>query len=87
MKVTTESAMSSLLIVALVYLVSFSYIYWRYRDRLPISKYLSNHTLMLSPVNFVFSFFACGRGRKAVFEPTLVDAPALPREQVVVETR
>src|SRR5436305_1299401 len=43
--------------IGLTYLLSFSYLYWRCRDRLSLTKYLSNHALLLSPLNFVFAFF------------------------------
>src|SRR5207247_263235 len=52
-----RGTMRNLLIILLVYLLSFSYLYLRCRDRLPFAKYLSNHALLLSPLNFVFTFF------------------------------
>jgi beta-hydroxylase len=65
--------MASLLVgIGLTYLLCFSYLYWRCRDRLPLSKYLSNHALFLSPLNFVFTVFSRGAGRKPVFAPAIV---------------
>ncbi|HEX4608569.1 MAG TPA: aspartyl/asparaginyl beta-hydroxylase domain-containing protein [Urbifossiella sp.] len=58
--------------VGIMYLLSFSYLYQRCHDRLPLKKYLSNHALLLSPVNFVFTFFSRGGGRKPVFAPATV---------------
>ena len=58
--------------IGLTYLLSFSYLYWRCRDRLSLTKYLSNHALLLSPLNFAFTFFARGAGRKSVFAASIV---------------
>jgi beta-hydroxylase len=54
-------------IVVIVYIGSFTYLYLRCRDRLPLHKYLSNHVLLLAPLNFLFTFFTAGR-QGAVFE-------------------
>lgn len=62
--------------VVLVYVVGFSYFWWRCRDHLAAKKYLSNHALLLSPLNFVFTFASRG-GRKSVFAPATV--PGLER--------
>ena len=48
-------------VVATGYAGSFGYLYYRYRDRLPFHKYLSNHALLLAPLNFLFTFFTVGR--------------------------
>jgi beta-hydroxylase len=61
-----------LLSFGLVYLVSFAYFYWRCSDHLSIAKYLSNHALLFSPINFVFTFFSRGAGRKPTFAPAIV---------------
>jgi beta-hydroxylase len=61
-----------LVCIGLTYLLSFSYLYWRCRDHLALTKYLSNHALLLSPLNFVFTFFARGAGRKSVFAASIV---------------
>src|SRR5687767_5927202 len=58
--------------VGLTYFLSFSFLYSRYHDRLPLTKYLSNHALFLSPLNFVFTFFSRGAGRKPVFAPSII---------------
>jgi len=58
------------------YVVSFSYLYLRCRDRLPFKKYLSNHVLFLAPLNFLFTFFIRGR-KSSVFDPATV--PGLDR--------
>jgi beta-hydroxylase len=57
--------------LGLVYMGSFAYLYRRCNDRLPFKKYLSNHVLLLAPLNFVFSYFTVGR-QEAVFEPRIV---------------
>src|SRR5262245_66685483 len=54
-------------ILVIVYVGSFSYLYLRCRDRLPFHKYLSNHVLLYSPLNFLFIYFTIGRPG-AVFE-------------------
>lgn len=54
--------------LGLVYVGTFAYIYSRYRDRLPLHKYLSNHVFFLAPLNFLFAFFSRGQPA-AVFEP------------------
>jgi beta-hydroxylase len=61
-----------LVCIGLTYLLSFSCLYWRCRDRLSLTKYLSNHALLLSPLNFVFTFFSRGAGRKSVFAASIV---------------
>jgi beta-hydroxylase len=48
-------------VVATVYAGSFGYLYHRCRDHLPFHKYLSNHALLLAPLNFLFTFFTVGR--------------------------
>jgi beta-hydroxylase len=65
--------MATLLVcIGLTYLLSFAYLQSRFHDHLPLTKYLSNHALFLAPINFVFTFFARGAGRKPVFEPSIV---------------
>jgi beta-hydroxylase len=54
-----------------VYAGSFSYVYLRCRDRLPLKKYFSNHVLLFAPLNFLFTFFTFGR-QAAVFETNTV---------------
>jgi beta-hydroxylase len=66
--------------IGVTYVLSFSYLYWRSRDHLYLSKYLSNHALLLAPLNFVFAFFSRGGGRKPVFDPTIVPGLELIRE-------
>ena len=66
--------------IGLTYLLSFSYLYWRCRDRLPLTKYLSNHALLLSPLNFVFAFFSRGGGRRPVFAPSIVPGLELVKQ-------
>lgn len=57
--------------IVIVYAGSFSYLYLRCKDRLPFHKYLSNHVLLLAPLNFLFTYFTVGRPA-AVFEPASV---------------
>jgi beta-hydroxylase len=57
--------------VAIAYAGSFAYLYRRCNDRLPFHKYLSNHVLLLAPLNFLFTYFTVGR-QAAVFEPRSV---------------
>lgn len=66
--------------IGVTYLLSFSYLYSRCRDRLSLTKYLSNHALLLSPLNFVFTFFSRGAGRKSVFDPSIVPGLDLVRQ-------
>ena len=66
--------------IGLAYLVSFSYLYWRCRAHLRLTKYLSNHALLLAPLNFVFAFFARGAGRKSVFAPSIVPGLELVKQ-------
>jgi beta-hydroxylase len=66
--------------IGLTYLLSFAYLYSRCRDRLSLTKYLSNHALLLSPLNFVFAFFSRGAGRKPVFAPSIVPGLELIRQ-------
>jgi beta-hydroxylase len=49
------------LILIIVYAGSFAYLYLRCRDHLALHKYLSNHVLLLAPLNFLFTFFVTGR--------------------------
>src|SRR5262249_10543711 len=78
---TGRGKMGSLLAgIGLAYLLSFAYLYWRCRDHLSLTKYLSNHALLLSPLNFVFAFFSRGAGRKPVFAPTIVPGLELIRQ-------
>ncbi len=58
-------------IIILIYAGSFAYLYLRCRDRLPLHKYLSNHVLLLAPLNFLFTFFTVGR-QGAVFATNTV---------------
>jgi beta-hydroxylase len=44
-----------------LYAGTFACIYARCRDHLPLKKYLSNHVLLLAPLNFLFTFFTAGR--------------------------
>ena len=57
--------------IAAVYVGSFTYLYQRCSDRLPLHKYFSNHVLLLAPLNFLFTYFTKGR-QGAVFEPRSV---------------
>jgi beta-hydroxylase len=57
--------------IAAIYAGSFTYLYHRCSDRLPLHKYFSNHVLLLAPLNFLFTFFTVGR-QGAVFEPRSV---------------
>lgn len=66
--------------LGIVYLISFSYYYWRSSAHLSLSKYLSNHVLFFSPLNFILLFFSRGGGRKAVFDTALVPELKLVRE-------
>jgi beta-hydroxylase len=59
-----------------VYAASFTYLYRRCRDHLPLKKYLSNHVLMFAPLNFLFTFFMAG-GPKPTFAASAV--PGLDR--------
>jgi beta-hydroxylase len=77
--------MESLVVcIGLTYLLSFSYLYWRCRDRLSLTKYLSNHALLLSPLNFVFTFFSRGAGRKPVLAPSIVPGLELIRQNYAI---
>ena len=58
--------------VGVAYAGSFTYLYLRCKDRLAFHKYLSNHVLMLAPLNFLFTFFI--RGRKS----SVFDARSVP---------
>jgi beta-hydroxylase len=66
--------------IGLMYLLSFLYLYFRCRDRLRLTKYLSNHALLLSPLNFVFAFFSRGGGRRPVFAPSIVPGLELVKQ-------
>jgi beta-hydroxylase len=57
--------------IVIVYAGSFSYLYLRCKDHLPLNKYFSNHVLWLAPLNFLFTYFMIGRPR-AVFETASV---------------
>ena len=57
--------------IAAIYVGSFTYLYHRCSDRLPLHKYFSNHVLLLAPLNFLFTYFTKGR-QGAVFEPRSV---------------
>jgi beta-hydroxylase len=72
--------MSVLVGIGFAYLLSFSYFYWRCSDHLAFKKYLSNHALFLSPLNFVFTFFSRGAGRKPVLDPSIVPGLELVRQ-------
>jgi beta-hydroxylase len=54
-----------------IYAVSFTYIFHRYRDHLPLKRYLSNHVLLLAPLNFLCTYFTVGE-QKAVFTTNTV---------------
>lgn len=54
-----------------VYAVAFTCLYLRCKDRLPFTKYLSNHFLFLSPVNFILTYSSKGR-QTAVLETKTV---------------
>jgi beta-hydroxylase len=54
-------------VLGAVYVGSFSYLYLRLNDRLAFHKYLSNHVLLLAPLNFLLTFFIRGQ-KKAIFE-------------------
>ena len=58
-------------ILIIAYAGSFAYVYHRYKDHLPLKKYLSNHVLLLAPLNFLFTFFTVGT-QKAVFAANTV---------------
>ena len=58
------------------YAGSFGYLYLRCNDHLSFAKYLSNHVLLLAPLNFLFTFFTSGR-QAATFETKTV--PGLDR--------
>jgi beta-hydroxylase len=58
-------------ILAVLYAGTFCYIYMRYKDHLPLGKYLSNHVLLLAPLNFIFTYFTFGQ-QKAVFDARTV---------------
>ena len=58
-------------VLAILYAGTFCYIYMRYHDHLALSKYLSNHVLLLAPLNFIFTFFTVGQ-QKAVFDARTV---------------
>src|SRR5258708_1852551 len=53
--------------MGVAYAGSFAYLYLRCRDHLAFDKYLSNHVLLLAPVNFLFTFFIRGR-KSSVFD-------------------
>jgi len=57
--------------LGVVYVGSFSYLYLRCNDRMPFHKYLSNHFLLLAPLNFLLTFFTKGQP-KAVFPASSV---------------
>jgi beta-hydroxylase len=54
-----------------VYAGTFAYIIHRYKDHLPLKKYLSNHVLLFAPLNFLFTYFTVGP-QKAVFAASTV---------------
>ena len=58
-------------ILMIIYASSFTYLYMRCQDRLPFRKYLSNHVLLLAPLNFLFTAFTNGP-KTAVFPPNSV---------------
>lgn len=73
--------MGSLLVgIGLMYLATFCYLYSRCHDRLPLTKYLSNHVLFFSPLNFIFTFSSFRAGRKSVHAPATVPGLELIRE-------
>jgi beta-hydroxylase len=55
----------------IAYAGSFAYIYHRYNDHLPLKKYLTNHVLLFSPLNLLFTYFTVGE-QKAIFATTAV---------------
>jgi beta-hydroxylase len=61
------------------YAGSFTYLYLRCKDRLAFHKYLSNHVLLLAPLNFLFTFFI--RGRKS----SVFDARSVPGLEKIKE--
>ncbi|HET8544873.1 MAG TPA: hypothetical protein VFL68_10230, partial [Pseudolabrys sp.] len=69
--------------IAAIYAGSFTYLYQRCSDRLPLHKYFSNHVLLLAPLNFLFTFFTVGR-QGAVFEPRSVPGLEKIRENYEV---
>lgn len=69
-----------LVCVGITYVLSFAYLYSRWHDHLPLSYYLSNHVLLLSPLNFVFTFFSRGAGRKPVFAPSIIPGLKLVKQ-------
>jgi beta-hydroxylase len=62
---------TSVAALAAGYAGSFTCLYLRCRDRLPLHKYLSNHVFFLAPLNFLFTFFIAARPA-AVFDTKLV---------------
>ena len=52
--------------IAAIYAGSFTYLYHRCSDRLPLHKYFSNHVLLLAPLNFLFTFFIEGPAGRRV---------------------
>jgi beta-hydroxylase len=58
-------------LLAVLYAGTFCYIYLRYHDHLPLSKYLSNHVLLFAPLNFIFTYFTVGQ-QKATFDARTV---------------
>jgi beta-hydroxylase len=66
-----------------VYLTSFTYLYLRCSDHLPLQKYLSNHVLLLAPLNFLFTFFITGP-KVAVFPTSSVPGLDKVKEQYPV---
>lgn len=58
-------------VLVAVYAGSFAYILDRYKDHLPLKKYLSNHVLLFAPLNFLFTYFTVGE-QKAVFATNTV---------------
>jgi beta-hydroxylase len=65
--------------LGVVYAGSFAYLYLRCKDRLAFYKYLSNHVLLLAPLNFLFTFFI--RGQKS----SVYDARSVPGLEKIKE--
>jgi beta-hydroxylase len=58
-------------VLVILYAGSFAYIVHRYKDHLPLKKYVSNHVLLLAPLNFLFTFFTVG-SQKPVYAANTV---------------
>ena len=57
--------------IVVIYAGSFAYLYRRCSDHLPLKKYLSNHALLLAPLNFLFTYFIVGK-QSPILDPRIV---------------